>query len=649
MNLQKFSIGSRLSGGFFLIILTLLVIAVVGYTELLNVSRDTNIIVQDRLVKVELAYKIENEINRQSGALSNALLSEDDEVIAKELEKVEKSVPVISQALKQLGEMAQTEEDKASLARIAEARQKFRAQETRLLELIQKNKIAKARDYLLTQMADSQHDYLDSVEQLVSIQKKAISYFADDARISAETGENTIVVISALALACAILVSVLITRSIVLPLGRLRAGMQAVEKTSDFSRRIGVTGQDEVSQASWAFNQMLSVQQSALQQVSASVSAMAAGDFARTVTAELNGDLHTLKQAINQSVQSMQLTMAAINEAMLALSQGRFDVQIKADVEGEFKTTLDQASQAVQMLRLMMGDVGEIMAGVARGRLNGRVMAQGQGDLDKLKVNLNTSLESLAQTVRSIAANAQQVAAASGETTTAVGQLSDNAETQRVAISQVALALKLTADSVSDVTRNTAIASDNSQRSMRALQEGMQKMADMVQVVARIAANSEKINGISNVIEKIAYKTNLLSINAAIEAAHAGEHGKGFSVVADEVGALATSSASSSQEITELVRLAVEEARIAVINVQEVSQEMQLLEADAQATSETLRRIASALEEQNSAIEEITVNVGSLEKIALSNANAAEEMAHTATELNKIASETRREVARFET
>jgi methyl-accepting chemotaxis protein len=93
---------------------------------------------------------------------------------------------------------------------------------------------------------------------------------------------------------------------------------------------------------------------------------------------------------------------------------------------------------------------------------------------------------------------------------------------------------------------------------MVALQEGMQKMADMVQVVARISANSEKINGISNVIEKIAYKTNMLSINAAVEAAHAGEHGKGFGVVADEVGALATSSASSSQEITQLVKQAVE-------------------------------------------------------------------------------------------
>lgn len=341
--------------------------------------------------------------------------------------------------------------------------------------------------------------------------------------------------------------------------------------------------------------------------------------------------------------------MNAINHAMAALSLGRFDVQVNADVAGEFRTTLNQANQAIHMLHEMMGDVGATMANVALGDLHGRVEAKGHGDLETLKLNINTSLTSLARAVRSISHHAELVASASGETTTAVGQLSDNAETQRAAISQVATALQQATDTVADVSRNTAIASENSQRSMVALQEGMQKMADMVQVVARISANSEKINGISNVIEKIAYKTNMLSINAAVEAAHAGEHGKGFGVVADEVGALATSSASSSQEITQLVKQAVEEARLAVITVKEVSQEMEAIQADASATHQTLARIASALEEQTSAIEEISMNVNSLERVAHSNASAAEEMAQTAGELNKIASESRQEVSQFKT
>lgn len=649
MNLQKFSIGTRLRSGFLLIILCLLFISAIGFKELQHVSQDTEVIVKDRLLKVNLAHQIENEINRQSRALRTALIASDEATIERELEKIEASVPIISAALTQLGQIVHTEEGKASLVRIAKARQVFREHEAKLVAMIRDDQTRKARVYLVEHMIDAQTEYLDSVEELSLMQRDMIDRFAADAAQSAELGETTIAMTAVLSLLCAILVSVLTTRSIVQPLSRLQSGMKAVEKTSDFNQRIQVTGTDEVGQAAKAFNDMLAVQQSALQQVNTVVGAMASGHFESTVTADLKGDLHTTKQAINQSVLSMRLTMAAINDAMQALSQGRFDSQLSADVEGEFKKTLDQANLAIQMLHGMMGDVGATMAGVARGKLNGRVEAIGQGDLDKLKGNINTSLQSLAQAVRSISDNAQRVAAASGETTTAVGQLSDNAETQRSAISQVAAALTQAAESVADVTRNTAIASEKSQRSMQALQDGMQKMADMVQVVLRISANSEKINGISNVIEKIAYKTNLLSINAAIEAAHAGEHGKGFSVVADEVGALATSSASSSQEITELVRQAVQEAQTAVITVQEVSQEMRLIEADASLTNLTLQRISAALEEQTAAIEEISVNVGSLEKIAHSNASAAEEMAQTAGELRKIASATRQEVSQFQT
>lgn len=649
MNLQKYSIGSRLSFGFFVIVLCLLIISVVGYVQLVHTNDDTDIIVKDRLVKVNLAQTIENEINRQSRALRTALLAQDEQVIAQELKKIESSKPIVQQSLQKLSESVQTAEGKAGLGRIANARQVFIQHEDHLLQLIKNGRYETARNYLLTSMIAAQTEYLSSVEEFSAMQRRMIDAFALDANLSAEKGERTILWMAILSVLASILISVVTTRSIVDPLKRLQQGMKQVERTSDFSQRIQVSGADEVGQASSSFNDMLMVQQNALTQVNQAVGAMAAGQFETTVTADLRGDLNITKDAINQSIESMKMTMAAINHAMDALSQGRFDVQVNAEVSGEFRTTLNQADQAIRMLHSMLGDVGKTMANVAKGDLNGRVMAKGQGDLEDLKSNINSSLSTLGQAIRSIGQNAQLVASASGETTTAVDQLSDNAATQKSAISQVALALKHTTESVADVSRNTAIASDNSQRAMVALQEGMQKMADMVEVVDRIAANSKKISGISSVIEKIAEKTNMLSINAAVEAAHAGENGKGFGVVADEVGALATSSASSSKEITELVRQASEEARLAVITVQEVSKEMQVIQSDASATHQTLQRIAAALEEQSSAIEEISMNVNSLERIAHSNASAAEEMAQTAGELNKIAAETRQEIANFRT
>jgi methyl-accepting chemotaxis protein len=176
----------------------------------------------------------------------------------------------------------------------------------------------------------------------------------------------------------------------------------------------------------------------------------------------------------------------------------------------------------------------------------------------------------------------------------------------------------------------------------------MAKMDEMVKVVNNIAANSEKINKITEVIEKIANKTNLLSLNAAIEAARAGEHGKGFAVVADEVGKLALNSAESSQEIAMLVQQAVEEARSAVKVVMDVSQDMSGIERETQATDQMLQRIATALVQQSSAVEQININLNNLDQIARSNSAASEEIAATVVELSKIADATRKEVQRFQ-
>ncbi len=241
------------------------------------------------------------------------------------------------------------------------------------------------------------------------------------------------------------------------------------------------------------------------------------------------------------------------------------------------------------------------------------------------------------------------MAAASGEASNAIGQISDGARHQTDAISQVSMAVRQTVSSVTEVSENTEIASQKSRQSFTLVRGSMVKMDEMVKVVNNIAANSEKINKITEVIEKIANKTNLLSLNAAIEAARAGEHGKGFAVVADEVGKLALNSAESSQEIAMLVKQAVEEAHSAVKAVMDVSQDMSGIERETQATDQMLQRIASALVQQSAAVEQINVNLNNLDQIARSNSAASEEIAATVVELSRIADATRREVQRFET
>jgi methyl-accepting chemotaxis protein len=482
---------------------------------------------------------------------------------------------------------------------------------------------------------------------LIEVQLKVAKQEYDDSIERYESNRIFSIGLIVLGLGLGAAFALWIVRSVSGPLEKVRKMVHEVARSADFSKRVKVESNDEVGQTAKAFNALMDAQQTAIGEVNRTVTAMAQGNFNLRVTADLEGDLKTMKEAINTSVESIQLTIQDIGHMLTALSNGNFSARSSAQVQGEFKQALDQAISAMASLESMIGDVGEVMSHVARGDLSQRVMAEGHGDLITLKQNINSSLDAMSQALRAIHGNTRQVATAANETSNAIAQISDGAQNQTHAISQVAAAVKQTATSVSDVSRNTSIASQKSHESIAIIRDGMQKMSDMVNVVSNIATNSDKINKITEVIEKIANKTNLLSLNAAIEAARAGEHGKGFSVVAEEVGKLAANSAESSQEIAQLVQQAVTETAKAVATVKEVSEDMSRIELASRETDQMLQRISAALEQQSSATEEINANVFNLDRIASSNASAAEEITASVMELSKIADGTRRELEKF--
>jgi len=241
----------------------------------------------------------------------------------------------------------------------------------------------------------------------------------------------------------------------------------------------------------------------------------------------------------------------------------------------------------------------------------------------------------------------RQVALAAGQATSAIGQVSGGANTQLAALRHVANGLQQSADAITLVTANTHSARERAQQMADLVEHGRTEMAGMVAAVNAIAESSAQVAKFVDDIARIASQTNMLSLNAEIEAARAGENGKGFTVVAEEVGKLADSSAALATEIAAQIRNAIQQAEHGVASASLVNDNIQMIAASVAESDRLAQSIAAAMEQQQTNVAEINGKMGELTGIGQANASAASEISTTMQDLSRLAEETRTKVAQF--
>ena len=316
-----------------------------------------------------------------------------------------------------------------------------------------------------------------------------------------------------------------------------------------------------------------------------------------------------------------------------------------------------------------------------------RKIAEGEGDLtQRLSVDsgdeigefaggFNDFLDKLHDLVSEVRASTERVGSSSAEISAISAQLATGAEEQTSQTSEVATSVQEMTASIIENSKNANQTANLAEQAgakaregsgvMQATRDGMEEIVVSVtktgEIIESLSSRADQIGEIIQVIDEIADQTNLLALNAAIEAARAGEQGRGFAVVADEVRKLAERTTKATGEIAETIKAIQEDTKGASSSMEEAHEAVgrgkdatvkteevlgAIVDSVTQAM-EMIRQIAVASEQMSSGAEEISHNVEAISTVTKESASGAEQMAGAAEELNQQAETLRDLVNKF--
>ncbi|WP_446033133.1 methyl-accepting chemotaxis protein [Pseudomonas rhodesiae] len=333
------------------------------------------------------------------------------------------------------------------------------------------------------------------------------------------------------------------------------------------------------------------------------------------------------------------------------------------------------ASVIIRNIKIAVVDVNRTLISLSTRDLTARTRYTGRDEFGEISRNLDNMAIQIGEVIREIGSATAQVATAAEQSSAVALQTSNNVVQQRQGTDQVVTAISEMSATVKDVARSTTDAAEMSQRVNASTMQGKAEIENTISLIKGLEVQAEQtsriieelkgesysISSVLDVIRGVAEQTNLLALNAAIEAARAGEQGRGFAVVADEVRNLAKKTQDSTVSIQKMIANLQSGSDRAATSMQETLGKAQegasnvvrageLLEeiAEGIATiSDSNIQVASAAEQQSQVAEEIHRNVNDINTLVIQVSAGAEQTAVTSRELARLAEQQQGLVERF--
>ena len=328
---------------------------------------------------------------------------------------------------------------------------------------------------------------------------------------------------------------------------------------------------------------------------------------------------------------------------------GNFDFSITYTSKDELGKLAEAFRNMTVILESIISDASRLLSEMADGNFDVRTKAEDRyvGSFQSLLGSIRKLNRGLSSTLGQINASADQVAAGSGQVSDGAQALSQGATEQASAVEELASTIAGISSQVKDTAENAAVARKQSNTAEDEVETCNKQMQEMITAMEEITRTSNQIGNIIKTIESIAFQTNILALNASVEASRAGTAGKGFAVVADEVRSLAGKSTEASKDTAELIESSIKAVTRGTEIANSTAKSLVKVVEGVRTVSTKVDMIAAAAEEQAGAVEQVTVGVDQISSVVQTNSATAQESAAASEELSSQAEMLKNLVSQF--